>query len=517
MAVSDRVELAHEPDFVLGRLTVSPSRRELVRDDGEREVIEHRVMQVLIALVRARGGIVTRDELIMSCWDGRVVGDDAIHRVLSRLRKVASGIGDGSIDIETITKIGYRLTSNGSEVAAAAWEPAHKHVAAAGGSPTYRPTRRVLLIGALAAGGLGVGAAMLRWGQSTIDPPAEAKALYERAKARQDSDSEDSLQAIAYLQEAIRISPDYGEAWGALALAYSMAIDVNEPPDRVPEFKLRLQEAARQAQRYDPGNLDAEFALAMRRDIFGQWTKMESAYRGFIERAPKHVGGHALLAWLLMNVGRWEEAVNSHRRAKAINPNLPGNRYGLILSLWSAGRLTEADNEIEESIRRWPRHPFFWEYKIKILALTGRPAAALKMVNDLANRPLEFSEADLTIWRAYLAALISRSEADAERALKTILDSALRSDSPPFPEAFECAVLGRSDAALDMLEGIYLGVGAWASKGPNPYGRLVTHPLFQPQAKSLWQNARFNRILAEVGLESYWREAGVKPDYRRLS
>lgn len=119
MNVLGKVELAHEPDFVLGRLTVSPSRRELVRDDGTREVLEHRVMQVLVALSRAEGNIVTRDELTMLCWDGRVVGEDAIHRVMSRLRKVASGIGAGSIEIETITKIGYRLTSDGYRVRAA--------------------------------------------------------------------------------------------------------------------------------------------------------------------------------------------------------------------------------------------------------------------------------------------------------------------------------------------------------------------------------------------------------------
>jgi DNA-binding winged helix-turn-helix (wHTH) protein/tetratricopeptide (TPR) repeat protein len=107
------VELAHEPDFVIGRLTVSPSRRELVRDDGDREVIEHRVMQVLVALSKAEGNIVTRDELIMLCWDGRVVGEDAIHRVISQLRKIANGIGAGSLEIETITKIGYRLTGQG--------------------------------------------------------------------------------------------------------------------------------------------------------------------------------------------------------------------------------------------------------------------------------------------------------------------------------------------------------------------------------------------------------------------
>ena len=91
MIASAKVERAHEPDFNLGRLTVSPSRREVVRDDGEREVIEHRVMQVLIALSRAEGSIVTRDELILLCWDGRVVGEDSIHRVISRLRKLAMG------------------------------------------------------------------------------------------------------------------------------------------------------------------------------------------------------------------------------------------------------------------------------------------------------------------------------------------------------------------------------------------------------------------------------------------
>jgi tetratricopeptide (TPR) repeat protein len=432
------------------------------------------------------------------------------------LRKVASDIGAGSIDIETITKIGYRLTSNGKEVAATDWGPAQTHVVA-GGSPIARPSRRNLLIGAAAAGGLGLGAIMLGRSRSKTVPPAEAKALYERAKALQDSHQEDSLQGIAYLREAVRIAPDYGEAWGALALAYSMAIDVNEPPDRIPEFKLRLEEAARQAERFDPGNLDAEFAHAMREDIFGQWMKAERISRRLVRRNPQYVGAHQHLAWVLMNVGRWSEAVDAHRRAKAINPNLPGNRYGLILSLWSAGRLTEADTEIEESGRRWPRHPFIWEYRIKVLALTGRPAAALETINNKANRPAGYDETNVMLWRAFLAALVSRSAADVDRAIKLILENARRIDAPPIPDAFQCAVLGRPDLALDMLEGIYLSAGAWAPRRPNPYGQSVTHPLFQPQAKSLWGNPRFNRILDDIGLEHYWREAGVQPDYRRTT
>ena len=68
-------------------------------------------MQVLVALARADGRIVTRDELIDWCWNGRIVGEDAINRAIFRLRQVAGGIGGGSFSIETITKVGYRLVA----------------------------------------------------------------------------------------------------------------------------------------------------------------------------------------------------------------------------------------------------------------------------------------------------------------------------------------------------------------------------------------------------------------------
>jgi tetratricopeptide (TPR) repeat protein len=66
-------------------------------------------MQVLVVLAEANGAIVTRDELIERCWDGRIVGDNAIHRIVSRLRQVAAGFGEGSFEIETIARVGYRL------------------------------------------------------------------------------------------------------------------------------------------------------------------------------------------------------------------------------------------------------------------------------------------------------------------------------------------------------------------------------------------------------------------------
>jgi TolB-like protein/DNA-binding winged helix-turn-helix (wHTH) protein/Tfp pilus assembly protein PilF len=103
-------DLAHEPDFRLGRTEVRPSILQLRRDGRAAQSLEPRVMQVLVVLAQARGEVVSRGDLIDRCWDGRVVGDNAINRVVSRLRQLAAGADDGAdFEIETIPRVGYRL------------------------------------------------------------------------------------------------------------------------------------------------------------------------------------------------------------------------------------------------------------------------------------------------------------------------------------------------------------------------------------------------------------------------
>jgi len=128
-----------------------------VRDDGAEEVLEPRVMQVLVALARANDGIVTRSDLSVSCWENRIVGEDAINRVLSRLRRIPEGIGRDAFRIETITKIGYRLLrANPGDTIATISVPARAEGtgraggAAAGGVPAVlvaggTPARRLWL------------------------------------------------------------------------------------------------------------------------------------------------------------------------------------------------------------------------------------------------------------------------------------------------------------------------------------------------------------------------------------
>ena len=104
------IDLAREADFDLGRLRVRPARCE-VEWEGTSQILQRRVMQVLVALAHARGSVVSQDDLVTLCWRGLSVSEDAIFRCVSKLRKLAAGYPDVPFAIETIPGVGYRLTS----------------------------------------------------------------------------------------------------------------------------------------------------------------------------------------------------------------------------------------------------------------------------------------------------------------------------------------------------------------------------------------------------------------------
>ncbi|GGD73340.1 tetratricopeptide repeat protein [Croceicoccus mobilis] len=106
MSKDKPISLAEEGDFALADLQVRPRSHEVWSVNG-RDRLEPRVMQVLVALARAGGEVVSREELIASCWAGRIVGESAVHRCIVRLRKL--GKGHGAFTVQSITKTGYRL------------------------------------------------------------------------------------------------------------------------------------------------------------------------------------------------------------------------------------------------------------------------------------------------------------------------------------------------------------------------------------------------------------------------
>lgn len=120
------IDLAREGDFDLGSLHVRPAKCE-VEWNGASQILQRRVMQVLVVLAHARGSVISHNDLVMRCWRGLSVSDDAIFRCISKLRKLAAAYVDAPYAIETIPGVGYRLTSSGPAEDDAAVEPAAPH------------------------------------------------------------------------------------------------------------------------------------------------------------------------------------------------------------------------------------------------------------------------------------------------------------------------------------------------------------------------------------------------------
>ena len=105
------IDPASEQPFRVGRARVDPVSREAIFE-GTSERLQPQNLKVLVALARQRGKLVTRDQLVDLCWNGRFIGDDVINRAISTLRQFAERAG--GFAIETVPRAGYRLVETTS-------------------------------------------------------------------------------------------------------------------------------------------------------------------------------------------------------------------------------------------------------------------------------------------------------------------------------------------------------------------------------------------------------------------
>ena len=106
----ERIELANEPEFELGGLRIKPAER-LVCANCEQRELQPRVMQVLVALAKARPHVVSRDQLLDRCWDGRIVSDGALNRCVLALRHLTQEFTPRPFEIQTVPRVGHRLVA----------------------------------------------------------------------------------------------------------------------------------------------------------------------------------------------------------------------------------------------------------------------------------------------------------------------------------------------------------------------------------------------------------------------
>src|SRR5215471_17692887 len=94
--------------FHFDEFTLEVRERRLLRG-GDVVRLSPKAYDVLVALVRQRGHLVTKDELLTRLWPGSFVEEGSLNVYVSALRKALGEDAQRPIYIETVARSGYRF------------------------------------------------------------------------------------------------------------------------------------------------------------------------------------------------------------------------------------------------------------------------------------------------------------------------------------------------------------------------------------------------------------------------
>jgi serine/threonine-protein kinase len=352
-------------DFKIGEWLVQPRLAQISR--GSKAIhVAPRAMAVLVYLARAHGSVVSRNELLDAVWPRLMVTPDALARCLVELRKAFDDGSNGPRLIETIPKIGIRLTQPVLPVeVSTAFESAN-------------PRRRGFLsrtsawraAGALAAAVL-LAAGVTSWlgrERAEAPPTGNAKALGYYLSANDYAGRTNRLEALknqeSLYQRAVEEDPSFALAWVQLGRTDTSFFWYGL--DRSPQRLALAEQAFRHALELRPGLPEAHLYLADydfkgRGDATAALAEFAIAERS-MTRNPDF---YFLRASVYRRTGQWALAARDGDSAIALDPrNLVYRRqqhvtyafmrdYGRaaqvldgILSLWPDDATTYVDKAV---------------------------------------------------------------------------------------------------------------------------------------------------------------------------
>lgn len=504
-------DLAVRSDFEIGPLRVSPSRRRVSGPAGE-VALEPLIMQAFLLLLDADGRVVTRNDLFDKCWGGVVVGDDSLNQAIAKVRRIPPEVAPGLFEIETIPRTGYRLTgeilASGNQREGALESSSHPAL-----------SRRTLIgsaAGLVLAGGTGIALWSVRSGDER-----RFRSLVEQGQAGLEL-GDGSEKPAELLRQAVAIRPGDAAAQGLLAYALVANAD-GVLKDGSPVGVEGAKEAASTSLRLDPTEPNARLAQIQLERSTLDLAATEDRLRAVLASAPNNIFAMRLLWSLLQSTGRSREALTFVDRAIALKPLAAGNNFPLAQLLWILGRTAEADRVIDRAMQFWPNHRYVRFARFTIFTFTGRPRAALAMLDDVHTRPQNFSSDSVALWRISLAALDNPSVANIAAARRANLNAVESEPRLASQAVLVLSALGELDAAFEIANQLLLFQDSRRSSAEDGINQprassmawRFTPWLFTPPAAALRADPRFNTLCDGIGLTDYWRKRGIKPDYQR--
>lgn len=318
--------------------------------------------------------------------------------------------------------------------------------------------------------------------QETIDPRAHD--FYLSGLALLAARASELRGAVAAFQNAVRIDPNYAQAWGALAEAEMILPEYQSDVSTAVAYA-RAKAAAERALAIDPNIAAAYVALS---GVYGnQWAKRDQAIRRAVQLAPGDAEVVFQHAYFLLLTGNLQAALHEMDHALQLNPLSPIIAAERVETLFYLHRYDDALRQGDVTIAAHPGFPTTYGYAAMAAVQLHRYAEAAAYVKRVASMP-DFGLAFGTDAASLLQFIRAMSD-PTQRAAALRAAARLESDGQNQAEWF-CALGAHAQALAAVERGLH------SDMDPDLAVEVMWSPLLDP----IRNDPRFKAVLAQMGL-----------------
>jgi TolB-like protein/cytochrome c-type biogenesis protein CcmH/NrfG len=280
---------------------------------------------------------------------------------------------------------------------------------------------------------------------STQDPAAHNAVLQSDFYFQQQT-AESERKAITFLEEAVRLDPNYALAYAKLGQAwrqYAVSFAIDDAPKAYDEAR----RAADKAVQLAPDLAEARMTVGLLAMTPGlDFAAGEKEFRRVLQSSPNNAAAKNGLCISLLAQGRLSEAEETCREALSLDPLLTTLWYNFGRIMAGTGRYKEAEEALRKGLELQPNASRFHTYLATLDVLQNRLAQAT------ANAELETEG----FWRDYAIALVQQAQGDRSAADATLKDFIARdSKAGEFQVAVLYAIRKEPDEMFKWLEAAY--------------------------------------------------------------
>ena len=335
-----------------------------------------------------------------------------------------------------------------------------------------------------------------------VDPAAYD--LYLRATPH--SYAPDELRSnITLLEEAVKRSPQFAQAWGRLAQLRAFASKYEPYPSRAATTE-RINEDVRHALRGDPQNMDAWVALCLVAPPFGRFGEGYAALER-LWQLPDSVGARLWTPSFARPMGFIRQSLEDGERAFALDPlsTMAGNL--LSLARMAAGKYDGVVAMYEDLVRRAPDMHYAVSNLMRAYAFQGNWDGFDRLLDPTAKRPLRELEDGIL----FLKTKRDPSTENVDQMRQRLLSRFEQTGGIEVSNLVYAAHVGLGEDVFRLAETARLGPRG-ASDDVMGVDAYRTGLLFWKDMPEIRNDPRFVRLCARLGLVAFWLTSGKWPD-----